>query len=64
MNGSRDLKGVQDCLKFVGFGVSQASRSPKISAKRLGAVAQDEVALRVCGVFPLSIGIEREDRCE
>ena len=36
----------------------------QISAKRWGAAAEDEVALRVHGVFPLPMGMEREDRCE
>ena len=36
----------------------------QFSAKQLGAAAQDEVALRVHGVIQLSMGIEREDRCE
>ena len=44
----------------VGFGVSQAAGSSRF----LGAAATDEVAVRVHGVFPLPMGMEREDRCE
>jgi len=36
----------------------------KILAGRWGAAREDEVALRVHGVFPLPMGMEREDRCE
>ena len=36
----------------------------QISARRWGAAREDEVAIRVHGVFPLSMGMEREDRCE
>ena len=50
--------------KRVGFGVSQAAGSGQISAERLGAATVDEVAVRVHGVCPLPMGIEREDRCE
>ena len=35
-----------------------------ISAQQWVAVAQDEVAIRVHGVFPLPMGMEREDRCD
>ena len=33
------------------------------SAKQRGAVTGDDVADRVHGVFPLLLGMEREDRC-
>ena len=36
----------------------------QISYKRWGAAAGDEVAVGVHGVFPLPLGMEREDRCE
>ena len=36
----------------------------QISAERRGAVAGDEMAARVHGVIPLSMGIERVDRWE
>ena len=36
----------------------------QISDERWGAAAGDEVAVRVHGVFPLPMGMEREDRCE
>ena len=36
----------------------------EISAEQWGAATEDEVAVRVQGVFPLHMGIEREDRCE
>jgi len=36
----------------------------QISDEWWGAAAGDEVAARVHGVFPLPMGIEREDRCE
>ena len=36
----------------------------QISAERWGAATGDEVAVRVHGVFPLPMGMEREDRCE
>jgi hypothetical protein len=36
----------------------------QISAQRWGAGAGDEVPVRVHGVFRLSLGMEREDRCE
>ena len=32
--------------------------------KRWGAAIGDEVAARTRGLFPLPMGIEREDRCE
>ena len=35
-----------------------------ISDERWGAAMGDEVAIRVHGVFPPPMGIEREDRCE
>ena len=36
----------------------------QVSAEQWGAATEDEVAVRVQGVFPLPMGIEREDRCE
>ena len=33
-------------------------------AEQWGAVMEDEVAIRVHGVFPLPMGMEREDRHE
>ena len=36
----------------------------QISAERWGAAKEDEEAIRVHGVCPLSMGMEREDRCE
>ena len=36
----------------------------QISGERWGAAAGDEVAARVHGVFPLPMGMEREDTCE
>ena len=59
--------------KSIGFGVSQAHwiwSEPgcwivQISNERRGAAATDEVDVRVLhGVFPLPMGMEREDRCE
>ena len=35
----------------------------QISAEQWGAVTVDEVANGVQGVFPLLMGMEREDRC-
>ncbi|EJK54510.1 hypothetical protein THAOC_25857, partial [Thalassiosira oceanica] len=34
----------------------------QISSEQLGAAMEDEVAIRVHGVCPLSMGIAREDR--
>ena len=49
----------------VGFGVSQAAGwIVQISEEQLGAAATDEVAVHVHGVFPLPMGMEREERCE
>ena len=52
--------------KGVGFGVSQAAGwIAQISAvERWGAARGDEVVVCVDGVFPLPMGMEREDRCE
>ena len=36
----------------------------QISAEQWGAETADEDAIGVHGDFPLSIGMEREDRCE
>ena len=36
----------------------------QISARRWGAATQDEAAARVHVVFPLPMGMERDDRCE
>ena len=36
----------------------------KVTAERRGAAMGDEVAVHVDGVFPLPMGMEREDRCE
>ena len=36
----------------------------QISAERWGTAMEVEVAIVVHGVFPLPLGIEREDRCE
>ena len=41
-----------------------AGASVQISAEQWGAVMEDEVATGVHGVFPLPMGIKREDRCE
>ena len=35
-----------------------------MSAEQRGAAMGDEVAVHVDGVFPLPMGMEREDRCE
>ena len=43
--------------------MSQASISPRFQAKQWGDAAEDEVAVDVHGVFPLPMGMEREDRC-
>ena len=52
--------------KPVGIEVSQAASrgNGQISAERRGAAMEVEVAIGVHGVFPLPLGIEREDRCE
>ena len=36
----------------------------QISDEQWSAAGGDEVAARVHGVFPLPMGMEREDRCE
>ena len=36
----------------------------QISDRQRGAAMEVEVAIRVHGVFPLPMGMEREDRCE
>ena len=41
-----------------------ASQIARISAEQWGAAAEVEVAVRVHGVFPLPIGMEREEICE
>ena len=53
----------------VEFGVSKAARSPRFQpnnnaanfSQQLKAVAEDETAVCVHGLFPLSVGMERED---
>ena len=42
----------------------QGSWIAQNSAEQWGAVMVDEVAIRVHGVIPLSMGIEREDICD
>ena len=47
------------------IGVSEACcENAQISAERRGTAMEVEVAIGVHGVFPLPMGIEREDRCE
>ena len=36
----------------------------QISTEQWGTAMEDEVAIHVDGVFPLPMGIAREDRCE
>ena len=36
----------------------------QISAERWGTAVEVEVAIGVHGVFPLPMGMERDDRCE
>ena len=52
-------RGLWHQKRFV-FGVSQAARLPRF---QLNDEAGDEVAVCVHGVFPLPMGMEREDRC-
>ena len=59
MSGSRDLEGVHGNINEINleFGVSQAAGViAQILAGRWGAAREDEVALRVHGVFPLPMG--------
>ena len=41
-----------------------ASQIARISAEQWGAAAEVEVAVRVHGVFPLPMGMERGDTCD
>ena len=62
--GSIDLEGVHGTIQRCWIWSEPGCWIAQISAKRWGAAAEDEVALRVHGVFPLPMGMEREDRCE
>ena len=66
MSMSIDLEGVHgttnasdfECARVPGCWIAQ------ISTEQWGAAMGDEVATGVHGVFPLPMGMEREDRCE
>ena len=65
MSGSRVLEGVHGTINALDLTWSEPGcQIAQISAERRGAATGDEVADRVHGVFPLPLGMEREDRCE
>ena len=65
MSVSRDLDGRGPWHhKRVGFWSEPGCSITQISAERWGAAMEDEGAVRFHGVFPLPMGVEREDRCE
>ena len=66
MSGATDWDGVHGTIKALDL-ESSASLGcwiAQISAERWGAARGDEVVVCVDGVFPLPMGMEREDRCE
>ena len=64
MNRSRDLEGVHGTKNAFDLGSEPGCQIAQISDKRWGAATEDGVDARVHGVFPLLMGMEREDRCE
>jgi len=59
-----DLTSIHTPRYFEGKQVTTIISGSQISAERLGAATGDEVAVHVHGASPLSMGMEREDRCE
>ena len=58
------MAGVHGSIKTRWIWSEPGGQIAPISAGQWGDARQDEVATRVDGVFPLPLGMEREDRCE
>ena len=69
MNGCRDLEGVHGTmntfnLTWIGPGCQIGQTFHFSRMMMCWTAMEDEVAVRVHGVFPMPMGMEREDRCE